>query len=181
MDNCRGVPRVKKGNLCRFVSLSICGSRSTKKIVSHSLFPCWSNELIFKSPDEGPFFGNICMIVSIISMQFWMIEERFGVGIWSGLRFSIKKADLQRTGVIWSNCRSNVFVIVLPVLRSKYEKSRASCRCTLIRHELDLCNVIQSFLMTCLHLCDIIDKLGQCVGMLLICKTRGARAAAKDM
>lgn len=33
----------------------------------------------------------------------------------------------------------------------------------------------QSFLVTCPYLCDIIDKLGQCAGILLICKTRGSR------
>ena len=33
----------------------------------------------------------------------------------------------------------------------------------------------QSFLVTCPYLCDIIDKLGQCAGILLICKTRGDR------
>ena len=31
----------------------------------------------------------------------------------------------------------------------------------------------QSFLVTCPYLCDIIDKLGQCAGIIFICNMRG--------
>ena len=35
----------------------------------------------------------------------------------------------------------------------------------------------QSFLMTCVHRCDIIVRLGQCAGTILICVARGYRHA----